>query len=301
MDLQQMEYVLAVAKYRNFTLAAESCFISQSSLSLQISKLEKELGVRLFDRTTRSIRITEAGQAFVQQATEILQGSDRLRQTMSDYSGLLRGTINIGAITALEKIGFSDLIADFYARYPGLTLNITHEKSVTLLEALERHEIDLAFLAQPPSGSFPNIRFSHMGTDEYVLLVPDSHPLAGRDTVGLSLLKDERFILHHPDQTAGSVLINACKDAGFTPNVVCRIDTSSIALSLIRTGIGIGILPREELDYFHIDGLCRLQLSRPLEKRIVMATLNTMPLSQPVDAFIRFATDRMHAAGVKNF
>ena len=118
MDLQQMEYVLAVAKYRNFTLAAESCFISQSSLSLQISKLEKELGVRLFDRTTRSIRITQAGQAFVQQAAEILQGSDRLRQTMSDYSGLLRGTINIGAITALEKIGFSDLIADFYARYP---------------------------------------------------------------------------------------------------------------------------------------------------------------------------------------
>lgn len=159
MDLQQMEYVLAVAKYRNFTLAAESCFISQSSLSLQISKLEKELGVRLFDRTTRSIRISQTGQTFVQQATEILQGVDRIRQTMSDYSGLLRGTINIGAITALEKIGFSDLIADFYSRYPGLTLNITHEKSVTLLEALERREIDLVFLAQPPLGQLPQHPF----------------------------------------------------------------------------------------------------------------------------------------------
>lgn len=300
MDLQQMEYVLAVAKYRNFTLAAESCFISQSSLSLQISKLEKELGVRLFDRTTRSIRITQAGHAFVQQATEILQSSDRLQQTMSDYSGLLRGTINIGAITALEKIGFSDLIADFYARYPGLTLNITHEKSVTLLEALEHREIDLAFLAQPPSGSFPNIHFEHMGTDEYVLLVPDDHPLANRETVDLSLLKDERFILHHPDQTAGSVFINACKDSGFTPNVACRIDASSLALSLIRTGIGIGILPQEELDYFHIGGLRRLRLSRPLEKRIVMATLNTTPLSQPVDTFIRFAHDRMHHSNTPN-
>lgn len=294
MDLQQMEYVLAVAKYRNFTLAAESCFISQSSLSLQISKLEKELGIRLFDRTTRSLRITQAGQAFVQQATEIVQASERLRQTMSDYSGLLRGTINIGAITALEKIGFSDLIADFYARYPGLTLNITHEKSVTLLQALERREIDLAFLAQPPSGSFPNIRFSHMGTDDYVLLVPDSHPLAEQGAVELSQLKDERFILHHPDQTAGSVFINACKEAGFTPDVVCRIDASSLALSLIRTGIGIGILPQEELEYFHTGGLCRLQLSQPLKKRIVMATLNTTPLSQPVDTFIRFALDRIH-------
>jgi DNA-binding transcriptional LysR family regulator len=293
-----MQYVLAVAKYRNFTLAAESCYISQSSLSQQISNLEKELGVRLFNRTTRNIQITEAGQAFLEQATNILRDIDLLGQSMSTYAGCLRGTINIGAITALERIHFSDLIADFYSCYPNLTLNIYQGKSISLLESLEKRTIDVAFVAQPPAREYPHIKFQKMGIDEYVLLLAENHPLASRETVDLSELKDERFIMHHPDQTVSGLCLQACNEAGFTPHVTCRIGSSAIALSLIRAGLGIGFLPAEELEYYRMQGIRQLRLVKPFEKRIVMATLAKGTPSQLVSIFLQFVEDRIRTHSI---
>ena len=293
MEIHQLQYVLAVARYRNFTIAAESCYISQSSLSQQIANLEKELGVCLFKRSTRTLQITEAGETFVKMASEILGSVDRLGQTMSDYAGFLRGTINIGAITALEKIGFSDMVSDFYAAYPNLTLNIYHGKSLSLLEELEKRTVDVAFLAEPPDGEFPNITYKLMGQDEYALLIPENHRLAHRNEVDLAELKDERFILQHPEQTVSRLCMQACKKAGFTPNVVCRIDTSAIIVNLVRTGFGVAFLPAEELECFRMDGLRCLRLTQPIKKRIVMAMLTKNTQSHLVDAFIRFVENRM--------
>lgn len=290
MDIYQMKYVLALAKYRNFTLASESCYISQSSLSQQISKLEKELGVRLFNRTTRNIQITEAGEAFVETASEILRNIDMLEQTMSTYSGFLRGTINIGTITALEKIHFSDLVTAFYNRYPHLFLNIYQGKSISLLESLEKRDIDVAFLTQPPNISYPHIDFKLIGVDEYTLVISDKHPLAERDCIDLAELKDERFILHHPDQSVSSLCLDACSEAGFTPNVVCRIESSAIAQSLVRAGLGVAFLPAEELEYFQMNGIRKVQLRKPIEKHIVMATLAKGKPSHLVSAFLDFAS-----------
>lgn len=293
MEIHQLQYVLAVARYRNFTIAAESCYISQSSLSQQIANLEKELGVCLFKRSTRTLQITEAGETFVKMASEILGSVDRLGQTMSDYAGFLRGTINIGAITALEKIGFSDMVSDFYAAYPNLTLNIYHGKSLSLLEALEKRTVDVAFLAEPPDGEFPNITYKLMGQDEYALLIPEDHRLASRSRVDLAELKEERFILQHPEQTVSRLCMQACKKVGFTPNVVCRIDTSAIIVNLVRTGFGVAFLPAEELECFRMDGLRCLRLTQPINKRIVMAMLTKNTQSHLVDAFIRFVENRM--------
>lgn len=288
LDIHQMQYVVAVAEYRNFTLAAESCYISQSSLSQQISNLETELGVRLFNRSTRAIQITEAGEAFVKMAVEILRDIDLLGQTVSSYAGFLRGTINIGAITALEKIRFSELVADFYSSYPKLTLNIYQGKSRSLLEALEKRSIDVAFLTQPPEYHHPNIRFTLLGEDEYVVVVSENHPLANRETVDLAELKDDRFILHHPDQAVSSLCLQACREAGFTPNAICRIESSSIALSLVRTGLGVAFIPGEELEYFQLKGAKKLRLLRPIKKRIVMATRADGKQSHLVSAFVQF-------------
>lgn len=293
MDIHQMQYVLAVAEYRNFTLAAENCYISQSSLSQQISNLEKELGIRLFNRTTRTIQITEAGETFVEMAADILRNIDLLGQTMSTYSGFLRGTINIGSIASLEKIHFSELVADFYSDYPNLTLNIYQGKSRSLLEALEKRSIDVAFLAQPPNSNYPNIKFTLMGEDEYVLLVSEDHPLANRDVVDLSELKNDRFMLHHPDQSISSLCLQACNEAGFTPNAICRIESSAIALSLVRTGLGIAFIPGEELDYFKLRGIKQLRLVKPIKKRIVMATWAKGKQSHLVAAFVQFVERRI--------
>lgn len=289
MDIYQMKYVLALAKHRNFTLAAESCFISQSSLSQQISKLEKELGVRLFDRTTRTIRITEAGATFVKAAEGILRDVDRLEQTMSTYAGFLRGTINIGAITALEKIGFSELVTDFYAKYPNLTLNIYQGKSLSLLESLEKRNIDIAFVTQPREHNHPQIDFCPIGKDEYTLIISDKHPLANREVVDILELKDEEFILQHPDQSVSGLCIQACNEAGFTPRVISRIESVSIAMNLARQGLGVVFLPAEVPEQYPMNGLRQVRLKKPIEKRIVMATRAKEKPTHLVSAFIEFA------------
>ena len=293
MTIQQMQYVLAVAKYRSFSLAAESCYISQSSLSQQISNLERELGVQLFRRTTRTLQITEEGRAFLESSASILHDVDALEQSMRAYSGLLRGTINIGVITALERVHFSDLVADFYTRFPNLTLNFYQDKSISLLRSLDRREIDIAFVALPGTGSYPNIRFEEIGRDEYLLVVPESHPLAGRAAVDLAEFANDRFIFHHPTQAISELCMNACRKAGFTPNVVCRSGASSISLNLIRAGIGVGFFPSEDLESFHIEGIRSLRLTQPFYKQIVMATSLKGEPTHLVSTFINFVEQRL--------
>ncbi len=291
MDISQMEYVLAVAKYRNFSQAAENCYISQSSLSQHIAGLEKELGIRLFSRTTRTIQITEAGEAFVKMASDILRDTQRLKETMFSYSDCQRGTINIGSITALETIHFNRLISDFYSIYPQLTLNIYTGKSISLLESLEKREIDVAFVAQPANYSFPNISFKPMGIDEYVILMSHSHPLAAKDAVDFSELKNERFIVHGPNQALQGYFLQACKEANFVPNVIGCVESTPIMISLIRTGLGICVSPAEETDYFSMQGIAAVRLSKPIYKRIMMATLNRGEPSHLVSLFLKFVED----------
>lgn len=172
MEIHQLRYVLAVAHTCSFSLAAEKCFVSQSTLSQQISKLEKELQVKLFSRNTRSVTLTEAGSEFVQQASGIMLAFDKLEQSMLGYNGLLKGTLNLGAITSLEKIDFSNMIAIFFALHPNLHLNIMHGGSYELIDALRARTIDLAFCSLAHPEQYPDISFEPLGHDEYHLPQP---------------------------------------------------------------------------------------------------------------------------------
>ena len=292
MNIHQIECVLAVARYKNFSLAADACYISQSSLSQQIANLEKELGVCLFNRTTRQIQITEAGETFVEYGANVLRNVDAIKQTMFSYSNLYCGTINIGAITSLEKIQFSALVADFYSNYPNLSVNISRGESIVLLESLQRQIIDVAFLTRPDNKRYTDIHFECIGTDEYVLVIPANHRFAQKECARLSDFKDDRFVIHQPSQSVSGIFLHACNEAGFTPNIACRISASPIALHLIAKGIGVGLFASEELDFYHVDGICALPLEKPIKKEIVMATSQKYPPSPLTSEFLNFVRKR---------
>ena len=212
---------------------------------------------------------------------------------MSTYAGFLRGTINIGAITALEKIGFSELVTEFYARYPHLTLNIYQGKSLSLLESLEKRNIDIAFVTQPREHNYSHIDFCPIGKDEYTLILSDRHKLANRDVVDLWELKDEDFIFQHPDQSVSGLCIQACNEAGFTPRIISRIESVSIAMNLARQGLGVVFLPAEVPEQYPMNGLKQVRLKQPIEKRIVMATRAGEKPTHLVSAFVAFIRSRM--------
>ncbi len=299
MDVHQLRFAVAVARYLNFSMAADSCYISQSSLSQQIANLEKELGTRLFNRSTRQVTVTEAGEAFLAEARDILQRMDSLEHTMSLYSDLLVGTLNIAAITSLECINFSGLAADFYSQYPSLTLNIASGESLTILNELEKGNISVAFAALPPLRQYPQLNFTRLGTDEYDLVVSKNHPLARRKIIRLEELANERFIMHQDGQAAFVICMDALGKAGVRPRIVCRISSTSVALSLVRAGIGICLLPSDDLSHHLMTGVSALKIKTPIIKQVVMATSKNAKSSRLVSTFCDFTENwvRDHAPG----
>lgn len=288
MEIHQIRYALAVASTRSFSMAAEKCYVGQSTLSQQISKLEKELHVKLFSRNTRSVSLTEAGAEFVQRASIILKELDRLEQSMMGYSGLIKGTLSLGAITSLGSIDFSNMITIFFAMHPNLQLNIIHGGSYELVTALRNKAVDLVFCAIPDTTQYPDIKFETFGQDEYHLIVSSHHPFAKLGKIDLAQAKDERFIFHHEDQSICDVCMNACQTAGFTPNIICRNRNSTLTFHLVRAGLGIAFLPAKEIPAYGIDGVTQIQLKTPIQKNIVFGYLNNIEPSNLVTASIRF-------------
>lgn len=288
MELYTMRYVLAVAEYENFSLAAQACHVGQPALSQQIAKLEKELGVVLFHRNPRGAALTQAGEEFVRRAREILQLSEALESEMSFYAGLRRGTLNLGVITSLQCIDFGGLLSAFCASYPDISVNITQSGTHGLLRQLVERKLDLAFLNRPLSPLPAGVEFLKLGEDTYHLAVPDDHPLAGRTRVSLADLKDEAFIFHQTGQVASELCLRACRQAGFEPNIVCRSGSPTTGLYMVRGGLGVALLPAEEFKSRALDGVVELALEEPITKE-VGAAWRRDSASPLVDAAVRFA------------
>lgn len=291
MELSQLKIVMVLAKLHSFSQAAEQMYVSQSSLSQQIIKLEAELGLKLFLRTTRSVELTEAGRDFVEQTGAILSQLDVLRQSMDSFVGLKRGTLRIGTISSLKRIDFSGMLTSFYSLYPALQIDIVHDGSFALAELLRKNEIDVAFLATYPGIAFKNVTLELLGTDEYRLAVSCRHRLAKRGIVDLAELKDERFIFHHPNQTMYQVCLDACARAGFVPNIVCHNSRTAIGFSLIAAGLGVGFFPLEDFAVIQPQQVTALQLKVPLRKYISLALRQGEMPSPLVDTFCRFVRD----------
>ena len=268
MELYTMRYVLAVAEHENFSLAAQACHVGQPALSQQISRLEKELGVPLFIRSSRGAVPTEAGREFVRRAQEIVQRADALQAEMSLYAGVRRGTLNLGIITSLQCIDFGGLLSAFCGSYPKVSVNISQGGTHGLLELLAERKIDAAFLNRPLSGLPAGLEFVKLGGDVYSLAVPTLHPLAGRERVSLRELRGERFIFHQTGQVASELCLAACREAGFEPNIVCRCASPTTGLYMVRGGLGVALLPSEEFESRRLEGVTQLKLKERIVKEV---------------------------------
>lgn len=273
MEISQLRAVLAIAKSHSFSRAAQELYLSQSTLSLQVAKLEKELGVTLFYRTTRTVHLTEAGEEFVKSAGDILRNIRLLSQNMSAYGGLMRGTLTIGAISSLEAIHFSEMLASFYSLYPSLNIDLQEEGSITLIEMLRSHRIAQAFVVVDDPALYPDLHFTYLGRDEYHLAVSRLHRLARRKTVEISDLENENLITHQGANGINAILDNAFQRAGVEPNVICRSSIPTIGFSLIEAGIGVGFFPAEIFSRMPSSGVAELSVTPPLYKNIYLATL----------------------------
>ena len=288
MELYTLRYVLAVAEHESFSLAAQACHVSQSALSQQVSRQEKELGVLLFARGSRGASLTEAGQAFVCRAQEIIQRSDALQAEMSLYAGLRRGTLNLGIITSLQCIDFGGLLSAFCGSYPEISVNIVQEGTHRLLEWLVERKIDAAFLNRPTLGMPAGLEFVKLGEDVYSLAVSSLHPLAGRERVSLRELSGDYFIFHQTGQVAAELCLAACQRAGFEPNIVCRSANPTTSLYMVQGGLGVALLPSEEFSVRALNGVTELKVEERIVKEVGVVWRKDL-VSPLVDTAVQFS------------
>ncbi|MEV8067177.1 MULTISPECIES: LysR family transcriptional regulator [unclassified Streptomyces] len=243
MDLQQMRYAVALAETRNFTRAAERCSVVQSSLSHRIAGLERELGVKLFARSSRRVEPTSAGEAFLAAARECLAAADRAAVDAAEAAGVVRGRLAVGVIVTTAAVDVPELLQRYRARHPDVRVVLRSERSDRLVAAIRDGDLDIAFLGlpedEPPSG----VRTLVLDRDRHVLVVPAGHRLAGAGRVTLREIAGETFVDFVAGTPARAQSDRAFAAAGLARDVAYEAGLIELMTGLIARGLGVALLP----------------------------------------------------------
>ncbi|MEV5607657.1 LysR family transcriptional regulator [Streptomyces sp. NPDC052225] len=248
MELQQMRYVVAVAETGGFTRAAERCLVVQSALSHQIGKLEKELGARLFERTSRRVRLTPAGEAFLPAARQALEAAERARDEVAAATGEIRGQLRLGAIATVTAVDVPALMRAYHAAYPQVAMRLMDGMSESLLHGVREGTLDLAFLGVQPSfrSDEPGLGSRTLVVDRHVVVAAPEHPLARAGSaaeVALERLVDESFVDFPAGLAARAQTDDAFAAAGLRREVAFEAKGLEFVADLVRGGLGIALLP----------------------------------------------------------
>lgn len=242
MELQQLRYVLAVARERNFTRAAASCFVVQSALSQQIKALETELGTELFRRTSRRVELTSAGEAFLPHAQACLDAAEQAVAQAAAAEGIVRGPLRVGAVSTLTSVDLAALLSTFREAYPDVTITLRVSGSDRMQEDLAAGRLDVAFLGLSPTIT-PTATHRELCRHRLDVVLPTAHRLAERHQLRLADLVDEDFV-DFPHGSTGRVQSDrAFEEAGLTRKVTMESADLSLLGDLVARGLVIALLP----------------------------------------------------------
>ena len=244
MNLRQMEFVLAVAKEGSFTRAARTCHTVQSALSHQVAKLEEELGATLFERTSRHVRLTPAGEAFVRQAQVALEATRRIPEEVAAVTGQVRGHLSLGAISALGSIDIVALIADFHARHAQVEIQLSQAGSESLLEQVRDRRLDIALVGLWQNERLPDgIEYRHLAQERLVALLPLKHPLASRKHLKLEHLATLPLVDYPRSSSARLQTDKAFSAAGVPQQVRFEVNHLDLIVQFVSRGLATGLIP----------------------------------------------------------
>lgn len=242
MELRHLRYFEAVARHSHVTRAAAELHIAQPALSKQISQLELELGVALFDRVGRNVRLTEAGEALLPHARAVMAQVEAARAEMAERIGLRRGRATVGTPPTVVSQLLPPVLAAFNRRYPGIELRL-HEAGVqTLLDLLETGLTDVAVVTLPVEDE--HLAVMPLFSEEMVIAVWRDHPLANRDSVRLDEFEGAPWVLSPENYELREATLKACQVAGFTPRVVLDGGETDTLMRFVAAGIGVALVPR---------------------------------------------------------
>jgi len=288
MEFHQLRYVCAIAETGSFSRAAERCQVAQPSLSQQVLKLEEDLGTKLFDRLGRSIRLTEAGRAFLPHARSILSQMETARSSVADKCADVQGSVAVGVIPTIAPYLMPRYTTNFAKKYPEAKLRIVEETTPVLVESLRDLSIDLAILALPLRHK--DLELFPLRTEPLFAVLPKDHPRASAESLAIKDLRGESFVMLRDGHCFRDLSIAACTHARVTPRIAFESGQFSSLFGMVAAGVGISLVPEMAIDRNAGCRYVRLSDSRAT-RTIVAAILHGRSFNRVQQAFL---------SGIKN-
>jgi LysR family transcriptional regulator, transcription activator of glutamate synthase operon len=248
MELRQLRYLVAVAEEQHFTRAAAREHVAQPALSQQIQRLEAELGLKLVQRTTRRVAMTEAGELLVARARRAIAELDAAHAELQSLAGVQAGRLSVGALHTMGPVDLSLLLATFHRSHPGVELTVREQSSEELAAMLRDDEVELAFLSVTERMESHGLALHRLVSEELVVVLPPDHPLAGRRSVRLADLAQDAFVSFRVGSRPRELLVSAGAAAGFRPRIALESNEARRIRSLVSCGLGVALLPRSDAE-----------------------------------------------------
>ena len=243
MTITQFQYVLAVAKYKNFTTAAEHSFVTQPTLSMQIQKLEEELGVIIFDRSKKPLQITEVGERIVKQAQVIVNESERMNDIVAQEKGFIGGEFRVGIIPTVSPTLLPMFLTNFIKKYPKVCLKIEEQTTENILKKIADGSYDAGILATPLHN--PNIIEKPLYYEPFVSYIPVNHRLQNAKTIYSEDLDINDILMLEDGHCFKDSVLNICNQDIIESKQHFQLKSGSFEtlVRLANEGLGMTLLP----------------------------------------------------------
>lgn len=268
MELRQIKYFIEVAKREHVTEAANHLHVAQSAVSRQIAKLEEELGVDLFIREGRNVRLTAIGEVFLERMEQALQIIEDAKQVINEYTDPEKGTIYIGFASSLALYILPTVISAFRKAYPNVNFKLVQGNYYELKESVIKGKTNMALLAPVPMQE-KRLKGKVLSTEHIVALLPANHPKANQKSLKLHQLRNENFILFPENYILRDIIVKACEQIGFKPTISFEGDDIDAIKGLVSAGLGISLVPESTL----VEALPRSTVRIPVKEPIVTRTV----------------------------
>lgn len=299
MNIDYFKEFVTLASTQSYWEASSRLFMGQSTLSKHITQMERDLGVPLFDRTTRKVELTEFGSLMLPYARALVDIQNEYTDQLANAKAVAQGKFVLGSIPYSAEYRITDLLIGFNAQYPGQPIKILEEDSITLKNALRHNQCELAFLREPsdwPVSDADLVKIPY-AMDTLVALLPKDHQLASRNAIRLEELQDESFLILKKQSVSTQICTYACQRAGFTPQVVYNGNRLYNIFSLVSQGMGVSLLmkrhvhPPDSIDPPHM-AFSLVDIEPTVRSSIVLSYRKSGRLSDIAQRFIDYVMEQ---------
>ena len=305
MTLTELRYIVAVARERHFGRAASACFVSQSTLSIGVRKLEDELGVSLFERARKEVTLTARGELIVEQAHRVLEEVDVINQLAESEKGPLVGSLRIGAIHTIGPYILPGLIPILLEQAPEMPLIVQEDFTANLTTLLKQGQLDAIVISYPYDE--PGIVTLPLYDEPFVVVIPSAHPWAAKKTISRDILPNENIMLLGAGNCFRDQVLEFCPDClqASQKDIGLQQTLEGSSLETIRhmvmSGIGISVFPATAAgahEYSHrLLAVKRLSGKSPY-RRVALAWRKSFPRLQAIET-LKHSIQQLELSSVK--